>query len=70
LKGLLVNSDNQLKPFECHHCYASVKLLWEYSEQEPDNVYCPNCGRQRDIDELDFDTLDMDQDDINDWYDE
>ena len=48
---------------ECPHCYTSVKLNWEYPEQAPENIFCPNCGVKEELDPLDFDNVDFEEDD-------
>lgn len=50
--------------FECPHCYASVKLSWEYSEQIPENIFCPSCGVKEEIEPLDFDNIDFEEEDL------
>ncbi len=52
------------KHYDCPHCYASFKLNWEYSDQEPDNIFCPNCGEKAELESLDFDTVDFDDEDL------
>ena len=49
--------------FDCPHCYVTVEIKYDNPEEQPENLFCPSCGIQEEIEPLDFeDNIDWDED--------
>lgn len=50
--------------FDCPHCYVTVEIKYDNSEDKPESIFCPSCGVKEEIEPLDFDNIDFEEEDL------
>jgi predicted RNA-binding Zn-ribbon protein involved in translation (DUF1610 family) len=58
------NSKGSSVVFDCPHCYVTVEIKYENSEDKPESIFCPSCGVKEEIEPLDFDNIDFEEEDL------